>query len=664
MLTAPAVASGRRSRILGVLAHVDAGKTTLTEQLLFLGGRIAAVGSVDRGTSASDRMPVERRRGISVRASTLSLMWRDTCLNLIDTPGHADFAAEVERSLRVLDAAILVVCAAQGVQAQTETLWRALRALRLPTLVFVNKIDRVGASSAAVLAALRRELSPAMIPLNAARDEGSESAFATPLGDRAWNELVEAAAAQDDALLERYLANEVIEASALSVSLRRAVAAGSLFPVLCGSAKTGAGMPALLDAIVDLLPAAGGDAAAPLSAVVFRLDHDPRLGRVAGVRLYAGRLRNRDRITNATAGREEQVTQIKRLGVDRYEDAAELGAGDIGYVCGLPQVRIGDVLGDPTPVPGGYSLAQPVLSVQVEPVEESERAALIAALQTLASEDPHLDCRLDPAEREIHLRIMGAIQTEILTEVLQVRFGLSARFAPPAVIYRETPAALGYGEESYTMPKPCWAIVRFRLEPGPRGSGVAYTSEVALADIQAKYQNEIRSNLADALRQGVLGWEVTDVRVTLVGGNHHLLHSRPGDFKLASNMAILKGLVQTGTVLLEPVLEYAITGPREHVGRVTAEITRLRGAADPGTISGEHFALRARVPLATSMDLPTRLSALTRGRAAMASRLWGYQECPTEWGVVRPYRGVSPLDRARYILWWRGALTDPLANRG
>ena len=645
-------------RNLGILAHVDAGKTTLTEQMLFLSGSTRSAGKVDKGTSLSDGLEVERRRGISVRATTLSFPWREVRINLIDTPGHVDFAAEVERSLRVLDSAVLVVSAVEGIQAQTETIWQALEAMGLPVMLFINKIDRVGADVEAVLRSLRQDLSPNAILINRAGGEGEPDAAVVALTEAQRAELTEAVAAQDAALLEKYLEDEAVEAEALQRVLGRCVARRQLFPVLCGSAKNGVGVEELLNALVDYFPEARTDHQAPLSGVVFRLDHDARLGRVAGVRLYAGRLRTRDRVVNHTAGREELVTQIKRLNLNRYEDAGELGAGDIGFLCGLPEARIGDVLGDPRAVPGDYRLSEPLLSVQVTPQDEADHTPLAEALQQLSSEDPHLDFRWYASERELHLRIMGVVQTEVLAEVLRTRFGIAAEFSPPAVIYKETPARVGCGAESYTMPKPCWAIVEFLLEPGERGSGVVYTSEVDKSDIHPKYQNEISGNLPESLKQGPKGWEVADLKITLTGGNHHLLHSRPGDFKLASNMAILKGLVETGTVLLEPMLAFRVAAPVEFVGKVTADIIHLRGDLEPPEMGGGQFVLRGRVPLASSMDYAIRLSSLTGGRGALSARFDGYEPCSDELGVTREYRGISPLDRAKYILWWRGAITD------
>ena len=645
-------------RNLGILAHVDAGKTTLTESLLLHSGSIADAGYVDRGTSRSDVMDVERRRGISVRASALCFEWQGIQINLIDTPGHVDFSAEVERSLRVLDAVILVVCCSAGVQTQTEVIWRALRERDLPVFLFVNKIDRMGADPDAVREQLRQELSERIVPVDEVRGAGDLAATVTAVDDQRQRALLEAVAAEDDTLLERYLAEAEITDDEIRQSLAHSVAQRRIFPVLCGSAKSGEGVEPLLEGIAQLLPDAPGDPDAPASAIVFRRDRDDRLGQIAAIRVYAGRLRPRDRIQNLTGDRQEQITQIKRLSLDRLEDASELAAGDIGFLCGMPEARIGDVLGDDGPVPGEVRWTQPLLSVQVSPADDAQLPDLLAALEQLSREDPLLDLRWHADERELHVRIMGAVQVEILTEILQTRFGLEAQLQEPTVIYRETPATAADGAESYTMPKPCWAIVGLHLEPGEPGSGVEFRSEVGKSDIHPKYQNEIRQMLPTALSQGIKGWEVTDLRITLVEGSHHLLHSRSGDFKLAAHMAIMKGLQAADTTLLEPMLAFRIHGPDHLIGRGTSDIINMRGQIEPAQVDEGSFILTGRVPLATSMDYVVQLSSLSSGRASLSAQFDGYDPCPSELGQVRPYRGISPLDRAKYILWWRGAITD------
>ncbi|MDA0747080.1 MAG: GTP-binding protein, partial [bacterium] len=360
----------RKIRNLGILAHVDAGKTTLTENMLFLSGGIREVGNVDKGTSLSDGMDVEKKRGISVRASTLTFSWKDVQINLIDTPGHVDFSAEVERSLRVLDSAVLVLSAVEGIQAQTETIWNALDALHIPVLLFINKIDRMGANPEAVLENLRTEFSPDILPLNRAVNPGRTEATIADLSPEQQKEFLERVAEQNDALLEKYLNGETIEPGPLHATLARNICQRKLFPVMCGVAKNNLGTEELLNHIAAYFPDAPADQDRPVSGVVYQIDHDPKLGRIAGVRLYTGRLEPRNTVHNHTANREEKITQIKKRILGKYEDIGVLLAGDIGFICGLPEAKIGDTLGDPEPVPGNYTFSEPLLSVQVKPTHE------------------------------------------------------------------------------------------------------------------------------------------------------------------------------------------------------------------------------------------------------------------------------------------------------
>lgn len=651
------MADKRKIRNLGILAHVDAGKTTVTENMLFLSGSTRALGDVNKGTTLSDGLDVEKKRGISVRASTFSFPWQDVQINLIDTPGHVDFSAEVERSLRVLDCAVLVLSAVEGIQAHTETIWYALKALNIPVILFINKIDRVGADTQAVIDKLKQEFSTDIVLLNRPINEGDTNATVGDLSVNQLEEQTEKIAEKDDALLEKYFNEETINPKEQQASLAKSVQNRQLFPVLCGVAKNNIGIEALLDAILHYLPNANTDSDAPTSGVVYRLEHDPKLGRIAGVRLYRGQLQNRDTVQNTTADREEKITQIKKPVLNKFEDTGLIQAGDIGFVCGMPDVQIGDVLGDPKPVPGNYTLSEPLLSVQVIPDDEADHTALAEALQKLASEDPHLNFQWFPDERELHVKIMGAIQTEILTDILSTRFGIAATFSDPTVIYKETPAAIGYGTERYTMPKPCWAIVTYRIEPNELGSGLSFDSEVRTNDILQKYQNEIEKNLPESVHQGPKGWEVTDLKITLTEGSDHVLHSRPGNFRLATNIAVLRGLTDIGTTLLEPFLAFRITAPEEFVGKISSDIITMRGTFDPAEIADGRFTLTGRFPLSTTLDYAIRLSSQTGGKATLSVHFDGYEPCADGLGIIRPYKGICPLDRSKYILKMRGAIT-------
>ncbi len=651
------MADNRKIRNLGILAHVDAGKTTVTENMLFLSGSTRALGDVNKGTTLSDGLDVEKKRGISVRASTFSFPWKDVQINLIDTPGHVDFSAEVERSLRVLDCAVLVLSAVEGIQAHTETIWYALEALNIPVILFINKIDRMGADTQAVIDKLKQEFSSDIILLNRPQNEGDTNATVDVLSPDQLAEQTEKIAEKDDALLEKYLNEETIAPAQQQASLAKSVQKRQIFPVLCGVAKNNIGVEPLLEAITQYFPNANTEIDAPVSGVVYRLEHDPKLGRIAGVRLYRGQLQNRDTVHNATADRQEKVTQIKKAVLNKFEDTGLMQAGDIGFVCGMPDVQIGDILGDPAPIPGNYTLSAPLLSVQVIPQNEADHTHLAEALQKLASEDPHLNFQWFPDERELHVKIMGAIQTEILTEILSTRFGIAATFSDPTVIYKETPATVGHGAERYTMPKPCWAIVTYRIEPGELGSGISFASEIRTSDILQKYQNEIEKNLPEAVHQGPKGWEVTDLKITLVEGSDHVLHSRPGNFRLATNIAVLRGLTDIGTTLLEPFLSFRITAPEEFIGKISSDIITMRGTFEPADIADGRFTLTGRFPLSTTLDYAIRLSSQTGGKATLSVHFDGYEPCSDELGTTRPYKGISPLDRSKYILKMRGGIT-------
>lgn len=668
----------RSLRNIGIFAHVDAGKTTTTEQVLFRSGSIRSLGSVDEGTAQTDWLEVERTRGISVRAAVTRFVWRGVEVNLVDTPGHVDFLSEVERSLRVMDGAVLVISAVEGVQAQTEVIWQALRDLGIPTLLYINKLDRIGADPVRVLAEIRRLLTEEAVPIQAVTGVeadfagavglvplggGMESADAAapsggdPLVREARERLADAVAVHDDALLEKVLAGEALSDGELAAALADASRKARLFPVLYGASSRGIGVEPLMDALVALLPEPAGDEEAPLSGIVFKLDKDPTMGRVAYVRLYGGVLRNRDAVRNATQDIEEKITQIRKVEGQRSEDVGLLRAGDIAAVYGWSRARIGDVVGSPEGVPGERRLAEPLLTVQAHWPGEAHYATVVAAFQELADEDPQLDVQWIAEDRELHLKVMGPIQVEVLSQMMESRFGLEVSFDEPSVIYKETPVAPGEGFVAYTMPKPCWAILRFKIEPLPRGSGLDYHSVVRSEHLLERYQNEVARRVPEALEQGLRGWPVTDLKITLVEGQHHVWHTHPLDFVVATPMGLMDGLVNTGTKLLEPMLSYRLSTPEEFGGKVMSELVLMRGTFDTPVSRGGRMELEGMLPVATSLDFPARLGSLTKGRGTLTTFYGGYQDCPPDVQAERRRRGVNPLDTSKWILATRNALS-------
>ena len=646
---------------LGILAHVDAGKTTLTERLLYDSGSLRKAGNVDDGTAQTDWLEIERKRGISVRSASSRLTCRDAYINLIDTPGHVDFAGEVERSLAALDCAVVLLSAVEGVQAQTKQYWQALRALHIPALLVINKLDRLGSDNRRVLTQIHQELDGSFLPLSQPILEGQECCSVT---QRQWpdpdfQEEVLLTLAEIDVEMEKSLLEEQpVSEERLRKTLRKYTRSGEIVPVLSICAKTGAGCGELLDAILEYLPPSIQNNSAPLSGIIYKVDHDPAMGKAAHIRLFGGTLRNRDAVpvqgTDESA-EPEKITQIRRFFGAKSQDIGEIHGGDIGAVYGLSQAKTGDVIGLP-PLERACHLAVPLLQVQVYPEKEEQLSSLVTALRELSEEDPLLDFLWLPEERELHLKITGVIQLEILSELIQERYGLAAAFSKPTVIYKETPSHAGTGFESYTMPKPCWAVVKLAIEPLPRGSGIVYSSVIKEKQLFYRYQNHIRTSVFQNLKQGIYGWEVTDAKITLIDGEHHTVHTHPLDFFVATPVALLDGLTKCGSTLLEPVMTLRLSAGEDLLGRVIGDILSMRGKFDSPVISNGVFTLEAEVPASTSLEYPIAFRSMSSGKGMFSSRFSGYQECPLELGAVAKRRGVNPLDRSKWILWARNAI--------
>lgn len=641
---------------IGILAHVDAGKTTLTEQLLYRGGALRTPGSVDSGTAQTDFLAVERRRGLSVRAASATLERGDVRLTVVDTPGHADFSAEVERALTVIDAAVLVVSTVEGIQSQTELLIRALRETGTPTLLFLNKVDRAGSRAEEVLGQLAASFGQPVFPLISLADEGSRacalsSRLESPEG---WTAFTEFACEQDDALLERYLAGEALPPEDVWGSFAQAFAQGKSLPAFYGSALLGRGIDSLEDFLLRRVIPSKNRADGKLSALVYQITHDQALGKVAHVRLFGGTLSSRDIVR--LGDKEGKITQIRRFAGGRSVQVERAMAGDIVGLCGLPDACVSDIIGEACPL-AGTSLSHPVLSVNAAPLPGQPLRPLRQALQELSDEDPLLDFAYIPETQQMQLSITGAIQLEVLQMLLEERYGLGAAFAPPAVIYRETPSQAGRGYANYTMPKPCWAIIELWIEPLPRGAGFRFASTVPNNQMFYRYQRHVEQTVPRALKQGLYNWQVVDLAVTLTGGEHHVDHTHPLDFFLATPMAVMDGLRNTGTTLLEPMQHLRITAPEELAGRLIGDMIAMRGAYEPPVIARGLVTLEARVPVAASLDYGVQLASLSGGRAALSARFDGYEACPPELGATNLRRGVNPLDREKWILTQRGAIT-------
>lgn len=625
---------GRDIRNIGIFAHVDAGKTTLTEQLLFAAKAIAEPGRVDRGTSHTDSLDVERERGISVRAAAVALNWNGCDIRLIDTPGHADFFPEVERAICGIDAAVLVLSAVEGVQHQTRVIWRALREAGLAVLLFVNKIDRRGADPAAVIAAAQRELEVLPLPLQSYERDSELLPLAGSVSGR--RALLGVLAENDESLLELFVVDSDVEPETIDCAIREQTQNGSICPVLFGSAIAGQGVSELLDAIVRYLPAPGGDPSNPLAARVFKVDHGTGQGREVYLRIFDGEV-DLDRPLEAVAG--ESPMKANRLYVLKagqgFVQTRCLQAGDMGIAKGLKSVMAGDIIGDPEKVRKLGMAQEPLLTGQIEPIDPQDLPALLEALRILSDEEPLLSVEWIEAVRQINIRFFGEIQMQILSDQLKRRFQLAVRFSEPKVVHKETPSRSARARVERVLPNyQAYAKIELVVEPLPQGSGFQFESQVRADLLYHKFVKQLPGILDVARRDGPRGWEVVDFKVTVVDAHSKYdLGTKHDDFKIVTPEALAKALRDAGTDLLEPCLSFELDYPEQFISPVFRQLREMRAdfVGSPG--KGGRATFSGRIPYAEVLAHMAALNAACHGQGSFYSQPCGY------WPVNAPDAG-------------------------
>jgi ribosomal protection tetracycline resistance protein len=663
----------QRTLNLGILAHVDAGKTTLTERLLYAAGVIDTIGSVDAGTTQTDTLALERERGITIRSAVVSFEIAGVAVNLIDTPGHPDFIAEVDRVLGLLDGAVLVVSAVEGVQAQTRLLMRALRRMRVPTLLFVNKIDRSGADAGRTLAALARRLTPAIVSMGTVDGAGTRAARFVPydLDDPAIRgALTEALAERDESLLAAYVENE---RAVTERRLRHELAAQSrhsqVHPVFFGSAVTGEGVDALRAGLVDLLPAEPGDPDAALSGQVFKIDRGRAGEKIAYVRMFAGAasVRQKLRVETVDGGEAEaKATAISVAADGGWVRRTRLVGGEIGRLWGLAGVRIGDILGQPPKTAAEHHFAPPTMQTVVAAVRPGDDSALRVALARLAEQDPLINVRTDDTGREVSVSLYGEVQKEVIQATLADDFGIDVTFRATTTICVERPASAAEAVEVLnTEANPFQATIRLRVEPGPIGSGVQFRMRVepyAMPLYVYKNAEGFTDHMAGyvrrALREGLYGWQVTDCVVTMTECGYSVADgppskrgpvSSPADFRNLTPLVLMRALDEAGTVVCEPMLRVNLEVPLWAIAGVLAALGRLGVAVTDQSVRGDLTTISAVVPAAQTPDLQRRLPALTAGEGVLESTFDGYRPVRGE-PPVRPRTTVDPRNRTDYLI--------------
>ncbi len=668
-------------RIIGIFAHVDAGKTTTSEAILYYTGRIHRVGSVDDGNTQLDWMEQERERGITITSAATACHWKGHRINLIDTPGHIDFTAEVVRSIRVIDGAVMILCGVGGVEPQTETVWMHANRENLPRILFINKLDRLGADFEHVLAEARERLTPNVVPLQL--PIGSESTFTGVvdlLSQQAlvWHEgaddptvepvpaslqarvaaarrdLLDTICETDDALLEQCLEGSEPALDKIQAALRRATIAGKLVPVLCGASRNRIGVQPLLDGIVAYLPAPvdmppvlgvtpgdeeeiierPDDPAAPLCAAAFKIVTDPHVGHLTWVRVFSGRLGLGETVYNPRVDVRERVGRIYRMHGSQREQVDSMEASDVVALVGVKSAITGDTLCDPERpiVLETFKFPAPVITMALEPASEEDRDKLRQAVSRLCDEDPTLVARFDPETGEQTLAGMGELHLEIAVDRLRTEFGIVPRIGQPQVAYRETvrlPVEVSGSYKKQTGGRGHFAEVFLRVEPLPRGEGVLFENEAPPSEFPQEFVRPTEMGIREALEKGIVaGYPVTDVRVTLLGGKFHEVDSAAMDFVIAGSMGVRRAVRQARPALLEPIMLIDVNISEEQLGAIVADIGRRRGVVKAVRVRGSVRNVDGEVPLAEVFGYATSLRSLTQGRGTFTLEFLRYDLLP------------------------------------
>jgi elongation factor G len=659
-------------RNIGIIAHIDAGKTTTTERIMFYTGKTHRIGSVDEGTTVTDWMVQERERGITIVSAAVSAEWKGYQFNLIDTPGHIDFTAEVQRSLRVLDGGVVVFDAVQGVEPQSETVWRQADRYGVPRICFVNKMDRVGASYERTIESIKERLGANPIAMQL--PIGFEATFRGAvdlLGEKAviWEDdlgkepkiidipeelkeqakearafMVERIAELDDELTHKYLEGETLSVEELKAALRKAVITNQAAPVFCGSSLKNKGVQVLLDAVIDYLPSPVDvppvqgtdidreepielppDDSAPLSALVFKIVTDPYVGRLAYFRVYSGVLSQGQMLTNTSKGRRERIGRLIRMHADRREDITEVRAGDIGAVLGLKETFTGDTLCDTKKILlESISFPEPVISIAIEPKSSSDQEKMGEALRKLSEEDPTFRVRSDENTGQTIISGMGELHLDILVDRMLREFRVQANVGKPRVAYRESitrpvpKVNFKYAKQSGGHGQ--YGHVVISLEPGERGSGIIFENKIVGGAIPKEYIPAVQKGVMEAAESGVLaGYPVVDMKISLFDGSFHEVDSSEMAFKMAGSMAFKEGVHKGSPVLLEPIMKVEVVVPDDYLGDVIGQLNSRRGSIQGMEVRpGNAQAVRAFVPMGEMFGYATELRSATQGRGVFS----------------------------------------------
>jgi len=672
-----------RIRNIGIIAHIDAGKTTVTERILYYTGRTYKIGEVDEGTAVMDWMEQEKQRGITITAAATTCYWQEHRINIIDTPGHIDFTAEVERSLRVLDGGVVVLDAVAGVEAQSEAVWRQADRYHVPRICFINKMDRIGAnfnrSLSMIEKRLRANLLPVQLPLGS---EDSYNGIIDLIENKAWHfddnpdsepqeiaipkqeqaictefrqTLIEKLAEGDDQIMVAYLGGNGITASELKLALRRVTLANKGVPILCGSALRNKGIHPLLDAIVSYLPSPldmppvkaidsklGTEALrpakdeAPFSSLAFKVVSDPFVGRLVYIRVYSGRVKAGAEIFNSTRGKRERIGRLLSMHANRREEVVEADTGAIIASLGLKNTFTGDTLcqlSQPVLLES-IRFPEPVMAIAIEPKTRSDQDKIGEALRKLTEEDPTFKVDYNQETGQTIISGMGELHLEVIVSRLVSEFGVRAKVGKPRVAYKETITILARAEGRFvqqTGGHGQYGHVCLELEPAESDTGFQFIDRVKSGAIPKQYIPAVETGIREAMQTGILaGYPVVDIKATLYDGSYHEVDSSELAFKMAGSMALRDGLAKAKPTLLEPIMKLAVVAPQQFLGDIIADLNSRRGRIETIETESEMCAVQSLIPLAETFGYTTSLRSLTQGRATHSMEFYRYQELPAE----------------------------------
>ncbi len=672
-----------RMRNIGIMAHIDAGKTTTTERILYYTGRTYKIGEVHEGTAVMDWMEQEQERGITITSAATSCEWCDVEINIIDTPGHVDFTAEVERSLRVLDGAVAVFDAVAGVQPQSETVWRQADKYCVPRICFINKMDRVGADFLRSVATIveRLKCRPVAIQLPVgAEDQFKGVVDLVTMKARIWRDetlgaqyddveipaeleaearymrekLVETASEVDEQLFEKYVHGDAVTEDELRAGIRRATIAQKIFPVICGSAFKNKGVQNLLDAVVDYLPSPvevppvegvavddptkvvtrRSDDSEPFAGLIFKIMTDPFVGQLAFLRVYSGSLASGTSVYNVAKSRRERIGRLVKMHANKREEIQEVFAGEIAAAVGLRSVQTGDTICDEDAplVLESIEFPTPVIQLAIEPKTKADQEKLGMAIAKLIQEDPTLRVNTDPETGQTILAGMGELHLEIIVDRMQREFGVGANVGKPQVAYRETIRARAEAEGRFvrqTGGRGQYGHVKIRVEPLAQGSGFVFENDIFGGSIPKEFIPAVEKGITEALEGGVLaGYPMSDLKVSLYDGSYHEVDSSELAFKIAGSMAIKEAAMQAKPVLLEPIMNVEVVVPEEYMGDVIGDLNSRRGRIEGLELRGTSQIIKSMVPLSEMFGYATELRSRTQGRGSFTMHFGRYDEVP------------------------------------